>query len=111
MSIPKPGDKVRGSKSGEPVMALFDLMGRRWAMGIVWNMDNEPITFRLLQSRCEFISPSILNSRIKDLREAGIIERTLDGYILTKRGQDLKELLKPLGSWSKEWAEEVFEYF
>ena len=27
---PKPGRPVRGSRSGVPVMALLDLLGRRW---------------------------------------------------------------------------------
>jgi len=30
MSIPVPVKPVRGSKSGDPVMAIFDLLGRRW---------------------------------------------------------------------------------
>ena len=32
--LPKPGQPVRGSRSGAPIMALFDLLGRRWAMGV-----------------------------------------------------------------------------
>lgn len=110
MSIPKPGTKVRGSQNGSPIMAIFDLLGRRWAMGIIWNMNDAPITFRGLQERCNSISPSMLNSRIKDLREAGIIDRTLDGYILTKRGLLLKNNLKPIGDWSVAWAKEIFNY-
>ena len=109
MPIPFPGKPVRGSKSGSPIMALFDLLGRRWAMGIIWNLQTGAATFRDLQERCESISPSILNHRIKDLREANIIERTLDGYQLTSRGKELIELLLPFKKWSLTWAEEVFD--
>lgn len=91
-------------------MALFDLLGRTWAMGVIWQLQDGPYTFRELQERCESIAPSILNSRIKDLKEAGIVERTLDGYQLTKRGNELTKLLQPFGEWSKNWAEEVFSY-
>lgn len=77
-------------------------------MGIIWNLQNGPATFRQLQQRCESISPSILNSRIKDLREADIVKRTLEGYQLTQRGRGLFELLLPFGEWSLVWADEVF---
>ena len=108
MSIPTPGKPVRGSKTGVPIMALFDLLGRSWAMGVIWQLQEGPYTFRELQEKCESISPSILNSRIKDLREAGIAERTLAGYQLTKRGNKLITLIRPFGDWSREWAKEMF---
>lgn len=110
MSIPIPGKPVRGSKSGVPIMAVFDLIGRTWAIGVVWQLQNGPCTFRELQERCELISPTILNSRIKDLREADVVERTLEGYQLTSRGKELIEIIKPLGNWSRKWAKEVFKY-
>lgn len=110
MSVPRPGKPVRGSKSGLPIMALFDLLGRNWAMGIIWNLQEGAATFRELQQRCECISPGILNNRLKELREAAIIERTLEGYQLTGRGNELMELLRPFGEWSRSWSKEVFNY-
>lgn len=91
-------------------MALFDLLGRTWAMGVLWQLQDGPYTFRELQQRCESISPTILNSRIKDLREAEMAERTLEGYQLTERGGRLIQLIRPFGDWSREWAREVFDY-
>nr|WP_321461160.1 helix-turn-helix domain-containing protein [uncultured Cohaesibacter sp.] len=88
-------------------MAAFDLLGRRWAMGIIWNLSKGAATFRALQEQCETISPSILNSRIKDLREAGLIEKTTEGYALTGLGRELYSLLQPLADWSIRWAEEL----
>ena len=89
-------------------MALFDLLGRRWAMGIIWNLYRGPSTFRGLQAACErksgTISPSILNSRIKDLREARLVERTVDGYELTELGREVFVLLEPLDPWSRGWG-------
>ena len=110
MSIPCPGKPVRGSKSGVPIMALFDLLGRNWALGIIWNLQTGSSTFRELQERCESISPSILNNRIKELREVDIIERTNDGYQLTQLGKELMELLRPFGEWSWVWSKEVFNF-
>ena len=74
--LPKPGQPVRGSRSGSPIMALFDLLGRRWAMGVLWTTNEHgPLTFRSLQEKCETISPAVLNQRIKELRAAGLLER------------------------------------
>ncbi len=110
MSTPKPGQKVRGSNSGQPIMAIFDLLGKRWALGIIWQLSTDTLTFRQLQDRCDTISPGVLNTRIKELREADIIERSIDGYQLTLRGNDLRQSLTPIGNWACSWAEEVFDY-
>jgi len=102
---PKPGRPVRGSRSGVPVMALLDLLGRRWTMGVLWNLGKGgPCTFRELQERCEAISPTVLNSRLKELREAGLVEHSHEGYRATPTGHELYALLVPLGVWAKRWA-------
>lgn len=88
-------------------MAAFDLLGRRWAMGIIWNLNCGPATFRQLQTSCQSISPSVLNSRLRDLREAGLIEKSDDGYILTEMGEELFQLLKPFGEWAISWARQI----
>ena len=110
MAIPVPGKKVRGSQTGSPVNALFDLLGRRWALGVLWNLGNGTKTFRELQEACGGISPSILNSRLKDLREADIVERSTEGYRLTPRGKGLWTIIVPVGQWSAVWSEEVFSF-
>ncbi|WP_420401726.1 winged helix-turn-helix transcriptional regulator [Flagellimonas sp.] len=104
MALPIPGKPVRGSKSGAPVMALLDLLGRSWAMGIVWHLYKGPSTFRRLQEYCETISPTTLNKRLKELRDSHLLVRTVEGYALTQQGRELYELIEPLGSWAKEWA-------
>lgn len=107
-TIPVPGKPVRGSKTGAPIMALLDLLGRRWAMGVLWTLcEGGPCTFRELQKRCEMTSPSVLNTRLKELRQAKLIDRSGEGYCATPLGQQLYELLKPLGKWSKTWAKEM----
>ncbi len=106
MSLPLPGKPVRGSKSGNHLMALFDLLGRSWAMGIVWKLQVGSCTFRALQDRCESISPTTLNKRLKELTQAFLIERTVEGYALTDKGKEIFQLLHPLEKWAKDWAKE-----
>ena len=50
------------------------------------------------------ISPSILNARLKDLQEARLVERTLDGYALTELGWELFAMIEPLDLWSMKWG-------
>jgi DNA-binding HxlR family transcriptional regulator len=107
MSIPRPGKPVRGSHSGKAIMALFDLMGRRWAMGIIWQLAGGPFAFTELQKKCESISPTILSSRLKDLSEAALIEQTLKGYQLTILGQNLFTLLQPFKQFAGEWSDNL----
>jgi DNA-binding HxlR family transcriptional regulator len=104
MSIPKPGRPVRGSRTGGPVMAIFDLLGRRWAMGIVWQLSDGPLSFTELQARCASISPTILSTRIKDLAEARLVERCLEGYTLTPQGRELFAILEPFKDWARTWS-------
>lgn len=108
VDIPRPGQPVRGSKTGAPIMALFDLLGRNWSMGIVWVLSEiGPCTFRELQSQCESISPAALNMRLKELQVACFVERVADGYVLTPLGKELYEDLVPLGALAKKWGEEL----
>jgi len=105
MATPKPGRRVRGSKTGRPIMALLDLIGRRWALRILWELRNGPQNFRALQALAGDVSPSVLNTRLKELREAGLVENTPDeGYAVTREGAELQALLLPLHAWSERWA-------
>ncbi len=99
------GSTTRGSRSGRPIMRLLDLLGRRWALRVLWELKAGPLTFRELRERCDAVSPSVLNTRLAELREAGLIEaRGGEGYIPTRRANELAELLLPLDGWAKKWA-------
>jgi DNA-binding HxlR family transcriptional regulator len=56
VSAPRPGAPVRGSATGRPIMALLDLLGRRWALRIIWELRDGPLTFRDLQAACDGMS-------------------------------------------------------
>lgn len=94
---------VRGSSSGRPIMALLDLLGRRWALRVIWELREGPLVFRALQERCG-ISPSVLNTRLAELREALIVEAGEDGYRLSGRGVELLQLFDPVSQWATTWA-------
>lgn len=85
-------------------MAAFDLLGRRWALRVLWELRSETHTFRSLRAACEDISPAVLNTRLRELREARLIERSDRGYLLTNLGRQLIEALAALDAWAKRWG-------
>jgi DNA-binding HxlR family transcriptional regulator len=90
-----------------PMMALFDLAGRRWTLRVIWELSRsgEPLTFRELRARCADMSSSVLTRRLADLRDARLLERTDSGYALTTLGRDLVTSMAPLLDWSTTWVE------
>ncbi len=89
MATPKPGRPVRGSHTGRPIMALLDLLGRRWTLRILW----------------ELRTASVLSQRLTELQEAGIVAHDENGdYTLTSEGKELLHALAPLQDWASSWA-------
>ncbi len=82
---------VRGSRTGRPVMALLDLLGRRWTLRIIWELrEDRALTSRALRTACDEASPTIMQARLSELREAGFVELMQgDGYRLTALGREL----------------------
>ena len=102
--LPRPGKPVRGSQSGRPIMALLDLLGRRWALRLVWELRDRRLSFRDLLELLGGNSGA-LNTRLKELRHAGIVDhRDGLGYGLTPEGKKLLESLSPLHHWAERWA-------
>lgn len=124
---PRPGRAVRGSTTGRPIMALLDLLGRRACLRILWELRHGGLTFRALQDAAD-TNPSVLNTRLAELREAGIVDHvasgagatgagtagpmagmatgagaTGGGYHLTERGRQLLDHLAPLHAWAEAW--------
>lgn len=104
MTALKPGSPVRGSRSGRPVMVLLDALGRRWALRVLWELNEAPRTFRALREACESVSPTVLNERLTDLRDLGLVEHGDSGYSLTADGRELAALILPLDAWARRWA-------
>jgi len=104
MATPRPGRRVRGSQTGRPIMAALDLLGRRWALRILWELRAGALPFRALREACGDVSPAVLNTRLAELREAGIVESTSLGYAATASGRELCRALDPLSRWAQRWS-------
>ena len=86
-------------------MALLDLLGRRWQLRILWELRGDALGFRELQAACDAMSASVLSERLRELREAGIVETDDAGVNgLTADGRALLEAMEPLDRWAKRWS-------
>lgn len=102
---PRPGQPVRGSRSGRPIMALLDLLGRRWTLRMLWELRQGPLNFRELRAACDDMSPSVLNLRLRELRTAEVVVLgESGGYALSPSGYELLTALTPLQAWAAQWA-------
>jgi DNA-binding HxlR family transcriptional regulator len=107
-STPLPGRAVRGSTRGRPLMAALDLLGRRWALRVLWELRDGPLGFRALQAACDGMSSSVLRDRLSELGDAGLIARRPDEtYGLTPLGADLRRSLAPLARWADRWGDQL----
>jgi len=87
-------------------MAALDLLGRRWALRLLWELRAGPLGARSLRERCDGMSSSVLYDRLGELGAAGLVAKNEAGdYTLTGLGADLGAALDPLAEWSRRWAE------
>ena len=96
---------ARGSKTGRPIMALLDLLGRRWTLRIAWELREGSLTSRALRTACDDASPTVMQARLTELREAGLVELLAgDGYRLAPLGRELMESFLPLHHFAERWS-------
>jgi DNA-binding HxlR family transcriptional regulator len=105
-SVPKKTQRrVRGSRTGRPIMVLLDLLGRRWSLRILWELCDATLTSRALRAACDEASPTVLQARLSELRQAGLVELIAgDGYRLTTMGRELQETFLPLYHFAERWS-------
>jgi DNA-binding HxlR family transcriptional regulator len=105
MATPRPGQAVRGSTTGRPLMAALDLLGRRWTLRILWELRDGPLGARELRVRCDEMSSSVLYQRLGELTDAGLVQRDdAERYLLSTLGHQLGAAIEPLDAWATRWA-------
>ena len=93
------------SKENASINQLFERLECRYALRVLWALrDGHPQTFRLLQDSVGGITPNTLNTRIKEMREAGLIDHGSDGYIVTAPGLDLLKRLSDVQAFATRWV-------
>ena len=94
-----------GAKDNAAVIQLFDLLESRYALRVIWALsDGHPQTFRLLQDSVGGVTPNTLNTRLKELRAARLVDHTGDGYRLTSAGADLARRMHDVQLFASKWS-------
>ncbi|MBA0045087.1 TetR family transcriptional regulator [Mycobacterium sp. NPDC050853] len=104
---PRPGTPVRGSGSGRPLMAAFDLFGRRWAILVIWELRSGTKTLPELRNGIGDASSGVLTTRLDELTAAHIVRNRDGRYSLTAVGKGLLVALAPLELWARAWSASV----
>ena len=93
-----------------PVAKSAEIMGNPWSLLIVRELLLGSSQFNILQKGLPRISPTVLNTRLKELEEHGVlIKRRLNGqrgheYRLTAAGREFSAVIEALAVWGMRWA-------
>ena len=93
-----------------PVARASEILADRWTPLIVRELILGSHRFNEIERGLPGISRSLLSSRLRDLEEAGVVERLprpqsrTREYHLSEGGRDLKAVIEALGAWGVRWA-------
>ena len=93
-----------------PVSRAAEIFADRWTPLIVRELVLGSHRFNDIERGLPGISRSLLSSRLRDLEEAGVVDRRprghagLSEYHLTEGGRQLKVVIEALGAWGVRWA-------
>jgi len=94
--------RIRETQTSARLAQALDHFGRRWALRVIWELRAEPLNFRALRVACEGISPSVMQARLHQLRDLGLVEQIPGlGYRLTAAGEQLFRVMAPMAEWAE----------
>jgi len=93
-----------------PVAKASELLAERWMPIVVRELLEGGRHYGQLRRFIPLISPAMLSTRLRELVEAGIVERTATGngrweYSLTEAGEELRPVIRAMGIWGQRWAQ------
>src|SRR3989338_3995094 len=96
------------SKENAAINQLFERLECRYALRVLWALkDGHPQTFRLLQDSVGGVTPNTLNTRLKELRAAHLVDHGGDGYRLTSQGADLARRMTDVQQFASKWSHQL----
>lgn len=96
------------ARDNAAMVQLLELLESRYAIRVLWALsDGHPQTFRLLQDSVGGVTPNTLNTRLKELRAARLVEHGGDGYRLTALGADLAGRLVDVQRFAGKWSQQL----
>lgn len=101
-----------GYKQFCPLAMAAEVLCTRWTMVLIRELIAGSTRFNDLRRGVPKMSPTLLSQRLKDLEEAGVVERKpvpsergVMEYHLTDAGRDLRDVVIAMGMWGQKWVE------
>lgn len=101
-----------GYKQFCPVAMAAEVLCTRWTMVLMRELIAGTTRFNDLRRGVPKMSPALLSTRLRELQEAGVIERKplksergVFEYHLTEAGKDLRPVVEAMGFWGQKWVE------
>nr|WP_241680286.1 helix-turn-helix domain-containing protein [Metabacillus mangrovi] len=92
---------------------VIDLIGGKWKVLILWNLNKKTMRFTELRKAIPDVSQKVLSHQLRELEEHGLIDRkvyeavpTKVEYSPTAIGKKLQPTLNEMCVWGDEYAEE-----
>ncbi|KAF0847120.1 winged helix-turn-helix transcriptional regulator [Nocardia caishijiensis] len=100
---------IGGDETAEPsvkIVAAIDLLGQRWMLRVIWELEPGPLGFLDLRRRMGNCSSSMLSDRLQQLQSAGLTRKNgpRGAYELTTEGALLAESLQQVWDWAEQWT-------
>lgn len=93
-----------------PYATAQELISGKWAILILYYLENGPVRFNELQRQMPKMSHATLSVQLKSLVKNGIVSRTEDPdvpqkveYALTEIGEKFKPVLQAISEWGAEY--------
>src|SRR5687767_9069559 len=107
---PVPPSRMQNYRQYCPVARASEVLADRWTPLIVRELVLGSHRFNEIERGLPGISRSLLASRLRDLEDAGVVERlprassSMNEYHLSEAGRELKTVIEALGAWGARWA-------
>jgi len=95
-----------------PVAMAAEILCARWTIVLVRELVAGTTRFNDLRRGAPRISPALLSQRLKELEEAGVVERRPNRsqpgvmeYHLTEAGLELAPIVEAFGVWGQRWVD------
>ncbi|PWD52504.1 transcriptional regulator [Serinibacter arcticus] len=100
-----------------PTRALLDRIGDKWTVLVVGTLAGGPLRFSEIARRVDGVSQKMLTQTLRALEADGLVVRTQYPqipprveYELTAVGHTLRDPLRALEEWAKEYMPQVLEH-
>jgi DNA-binding HxlR family transcriptional regulator len=88
----------------------MEIIGKKWAILIVYHLFSGPKRFKELEKSLGQICPRMLSERLKELEKLKLIEKKISStwplkitYRLTKKGKSFYKIIKAMEEWGKKY--------